>query len=109
MPIRPIDFQIMIPRTVDASKSQNDEFSKLLNVQKLTNENLHQESEKGMKQVQHSDKPYKPGINKDGKGNTRKEQDENKSGSRKHEESEEKDPNNTKSGNQPVAHIDIKI
>lgn len=107
MPIKPIDFQIMIPRTVDASKTQNDEFSKLLSLQKTANNNIQHESEKGLKQVQHRDKSYKTDINKDGRGNQAYERDNRDQEEKQHrEETDNKDSMNK---NHASVHIDIKI
>lgn len=107
MPIKPVDFQIMIPRTMDASKSQNDEFSKLMNLQQVTKENLQHDSEKGIRQVQHREKAYKSGIQKDGKGRGGQEQDGKKDGKNDRNESGAED---TKALNQnSIHHIDIKI
>jgi hypothetical protein len=107
MPIKPIDFQIMIPRTVDASKTQNDEFSKVLSLQKSANNNVQHESEKALKQVQHREKSYKTDINKDGRGNQRSESD-----SKEHEDKqnkEETDKKDSMNKNHATVHIDIKI
>lgn len=107
MPIKPVDFQIMIPRTVDASKTQNDEFSKLMSLQQVAKENLQHDSERGVRQVQHREKAYKSEIQKDGKGRGGQEQSAKKDGNKNKNESGE---DNTKNLNQnSIHHIDIKI
>lgn len=107
MPIKPVDFQIMIPRTVDASKAQNDEFSKLMNIQQSAKENMQHDSERGVRQVQHREKAYKSEIQKDGKGRGGQEQSTKKDG--KHDKNES-GADDTKASNQnSIHHIDIKI
>lgn len=108
MPIRPVDFQIMVSRTLDASKNQNNDFSKFMNVQKVTNDNIHQEADKGLRQVQHREKAYKTGVDKDGKGNRNYEQDGDRD---QHEEHHKDEPGSTdsKTSAQSTVHIDIKI
>jgi len=107
MPIKPIDFQIMIPRTVDASKTQNDQFSKQLTLQQVANSNVQHESEKGLRQVQHRDKSFKAGIDKDGKGNQGYEQDKDEHEGKHNKE--ETDNNDSMNKAHSTVHIDIKI
>jgi len=107
MPIKPVDFQIMIPRTMDASKSQNDEFSKLLNIQQVAKENMQHDSERGVRQVQHRDKAYKSDIQKDGKGRGGQEQSGKKDG--KHDKNESGAEDNKTLNQNSIHHIDIKI
>jgi len=108
MPIKPVDFQIMVTRTLEASKNQNNDFSKLLNVQKVTKATIQQEADKGLRQVQHRDKMYKSNVDKDGKGNRNYEQDEGREHHEEHHKNET-DSNDSKTSAQSSAHIDIKI
>jgi hypothetical protein len=107
MPIKPVDFQIMIPRTMDASKSQNDEFSKLMNLQQVAKENLQHDSERGVRQVQHREKAYKSDIQKDGKGRGGQEQNAKKDGKQNRNESGTDDAKALDQNS--IHHIDIKI
>lgn len=109
MPIKPVDFQVAIPRTTEASRISSNDASKNLNVQQQSAENLRDKAEISLKQVYSRQKPEEARIKekqRDSRGGGQQE------GGKEKQEHEHKDSEgNVKSSrsNMPASTIDIKI
>lgn len=110
MPIKPVDFQVAIPRTTEASRISSNDVNKNINLQQQTAETLRDKSEINLKQVYSRQKPEEAGIREkqnDGSGSRQKNKSSgNKSGGGRQEETGHgRNPNDRF----PASTIDIKI
>jgi len=107
MSIKPIDFQVVIPRTVDAAKTSSDLVQKNIVNQQQQAFIIRQKSEDELRQVYSHDQTHGVKINEKQNENRqrgqKKEKDKEKSGNRK--ENSTNKLNNTLN----TSTIDIKI
>lgn len=108
MPIKPVDFQISVPRTVEVSRNQNDNINKAHAINKLQNEKLNDESYTSLKQVQHRERLYKSENREKQKGRGSSQSNSN---GKNEELNDENGTNkkNPKENNERSVHIDIRV
>ena len=107
MSIKPVDFQIIIPRTSEVSKLNSEELSRQLSVQQHQAQLVQQKSEISTKQVYSQEKAYEVAI--------REKQERNRKGNKK--DSSKRDLSNDESGKNDekndivskIGKIDIRI
>jgi len=63
MPIKPVDFQVMIPRTVDAAKMKSDEMQKQINIAQQQASAVQSKAEDTVRQVYSRSKTEEARIN----------------------------------------------
>jgi len=84
MSIKPIDFQVMLPKTAEVSKSINDNQQKNLMMHQNTADSLQQKSESEVKTVHSQEKATGPKI-KDNKDREKKNKKDNKKNKQKND------------------------
>lgn len=102
MSIKPVDFQVMIPKTVEVSKVSNDEAQRNHSAQQQQTSSMQHKVDSSLNQVYSQTKPQNARINERQKDNTR-DKDKKKKG-----KSGEKDEESLKDSMQ-TSTIDIKI
>ncbi len=105
MSIKPIDMQVLIPKTPEIHKSKQLEINSEKSSAHLISQKNIEEQYKTLKQVNKSDKLYKPRISKDDKKNS-KEQHENEKRKKREDDKENK---KDLTGATVHSRIDIKI
>lgn len=78
MSIRPIDFQVMIPKTVDVSRIQANEQQQSLAALQSKTQSIEKQSEENLKQVNSGKEPYKVEIREDKERNGREQKQEHR-------------------------------
>ena len=107
MAIKPVDFQIMIPRTMEAAKASNDINHRNMTAQQQQAAATQHRAEDSLKQVYSRTQPQSAHINEKQKENGKKDGKGKKSGS-KSDSSEDND--HSRSNNEGMTStIDIKI
>jgi hypothetical protein len=108
MSVKPVDFQVMIPRTVDAAKMRSDELAKNLALHQQQAAALKEKAEDNLKQVYSKSQTYEARINERQKEESRRQNEK-----KKKDDGEEKASDGTngrkRSGTIRTSTIDIKI
>jgi hypothetical protein len=104
MSIKPIDFQVMIPRANEVSKISSDDTNKNLALQQQQATSTQHKAENSLKQVYSQTKPQGSKINEKQKENRKDNQKEGKK-----KEQPEHSENNILNSSIQTSTIDIKI
>lgn len=106
MSVKPVDFQVMIPRTMEAAKVRSDEMQKHLAQQQQQAASLHNKAEDTLKQVYSRSEAQEVRINEKQKENS--QQNDKKKKGKQRQPADDKDVRKT--GNTiRTSTIDIKI
>ena len=105
MSIKPVDFQVLIPRTMEASKTSNDEAQKNLATQQQQASSMQHKVDSSLNQVYSRSKSQNARINEKQKENS-KDKEQKKKNSR--DKADDKDEKSLNKGIQ-TSTIDIKI
>jgi hypothetical protein len=108
MSVKPVDFQVMIPRTMDAAKVRSDELQKSLALQQQQAAAMKDKAEDTLKQVYSKSQAHEVRINDKQREESRQQSEKKKKDGREEKASEGKD------GKRPerairTSTIDIKI
>lgn len=109
MPIKPVDFQVAIPRTTEASRISSNDANKNVNIQQQTAETLRDKSEISLKQVYSRQKPEDAGIREKQRDNRERGHKEDGGNGTKNRHQEEAGHSKSLNGHYPASTIDIKI
>lgn len=107
MSIKPVDFQIMLPKTMEVAKLSNDEIHRNLTAQQQQAEATMHKAEDSLKQVYSRSKAQDARISEKQKESSRKDQKRRETGGQSGKK-EENSRNNTED-NVITSTIDIKI
>jgi hypothetical protein len=107
MSVKPVDFQVMIPRTMDAAKVRSDEMQKHLAQQQQQAASLHNKAEDTLKQVYSRSEAQEARINE-------KQQENSQQNDKKKKSGKQGQASNSRDGRKPgdairTSTIDIKI
>jgi hypothetical protein len=103
MSIKPVDLQVLIPRTMEASKVSNDEAQKNLATQQQQASSMQHKVDSSLNQVYSRNKPQNARINEKQKDNSK-----GKDQKRKKDKADDEDEKSLNKGIQ-TSTIDIKI
>ncbi len=108
MSVKPVDFQVMIPRTMDAAKLRSDELQKNLALQQQQQAALKDKAEDTLRQVYSKSQTHEARINEKQKEESRQQNEKNKKDGREGKASEGNDGRKPDSAIR-TSTIDIKI
>ncbi len=108
MSIKPVDFQVMIPRTVDAAKMRSDELQKNLAHAQQHAAAVQDKADESLKQVYSRSQAQEARINDKQREEARQQNEKKKKGGSEGQTSDEKDDRKPESGIRTTT-IDIKI
>jgi hypothetical protein len=109
MSIKPVEFQVMIPRTVDVAKMRNDELQKNAAMAQQQSAAVQNKAEDSVRQVYSRSKTEEVRINDKQRENSRQEEDERK-GKKQNDPGKNKGKSGTKyRSTLQTSTIDIKI
>jgi hypothetical protein len=109
MPIKPVDFQVAIPRTTEASRISSNDVNKNINLQQQTAETLRDKSEMSLKQVYSRQKPEDAGIRERQRENRGRRQEEKSDSKGRQDMQQEAGNGKGLKGCMSASTIDIKI
>ncbi|NLK86657.1 MAG: hypothetical protein GX279_04095 [Clostridiaceae bacterium] len=108
MSVKPVDFQVMIPRTIDAAKMRSDELQKNLALQQQQASAMKDKAEDTLKQVYSKSQTHEARINEKQREESRQQSEKRKKDGRKGKASDGTD-GRKRSSTIKTSTIDIKI
>jgi hypothetical protein len=108
MPIRPIDFQVMIPKTVDVSRIQANEQHSVHAALQSKLQSVEKQSEQNMRQVNNQKEVSEIYI-RDNNERNNKERKQNSENSREKLNKEKNSKSKPYGGKMPCSTIDIRL
>lgn len=108
MSVKPVDFQVMIPRSMDAAKMRSDELQKNLALQQQQSAAIRNREEDTLRQVYSNSQTHEGRINDKQREERRQQEERKKKNGGDGRKSDEKDGSKT---GRPIrtSTIDIKI